>query len=181
MNEPNASTSRVVRWETLPGLPADGPVPRHFHLGHPTPRVEGFVVRFWNADGSEWVGNFEGFQDWTTKIVLWPKADSIVVLAMDNFYLVDAGNPDSYVTLDSQTLVDDVMLDDEGSVLFVAESTRIHAYGRDRRRLWTRSELGGYDAQLVTCSCGVLTIEVEEELGGARKTLRLSVKDCMIL
>jgi hypothetical protein len=135
------------------------------------------VVRFWNAGGSEWVGNFQGLQDWSTKIVLWPEADSIVVLAMDNLYLVDAGNPDNYVTLDSQRLVDDVILDDQHELLFVAASTEILAYGRDRRLLWTRNGLGGYDVQLGTCANGILTVEVEGELGEATKTIRLSVKD----
>ena len=58
MNREN--TSRIVRWEVLAGLPGEGPIPHHFHLGHPTPWKEGFVVRFWNQDGSEWVGNSQG-------------------------------------------------------------------------------------------------------------------------
>ena len=181
MKESDATTTRIVRWESLPGLPGEGPVPKHFHLGHPTPWAEGFVVRFWNADGSEWVGNFQGLQDWSTKVVPWPEGDSVVVLAMDNFYLVDAGNPDNYVTLDSQWLVDDVMLDEDRRVLFVAASTAVCAFGRDRRLLWTRTGLPGYDAQLKTCTNGVLTIEVEEELGETRKTLRISAKDGTIL
>ena len=126
MNGSDATTSRIVRWGALPGLSGEGPAPKHFHLKRPTPWSEGFVVRFWNQDGSEWVGNFQGLQDWSTRVVLWPEADFIVVLAMDNFYLVDAGNPTG-------------------------------------------------------TSNGVLTVEVEEELGGATKTLRLSVKDGTIL
>ena len=60
---------------------------------HPSPWTEGFVVRFWKADGNEWVGNFQGKQDWSTKVLLWQEANSVVVLAMDNFYLVDANIP----------------------------------------------------------------------------------------
>lgn len=48
----------AVGWEVLTGLPGDGPIPYHFHLGHPSPWAEGLVVRFWKADGSSWVGNF---------------------------------------------------------------------------------------------------------------------------
>jgi len=29
----DASPSRIVRWEILKGLPGEGPVPKHFHLG----------------------------------------------------------------------------------------------------------------------------------------------------
>jgi hypothetical protein len=134
-------------------------------------------VRFWNDDGEEWVGNFQGRQDWSTKIVLWPEAQSIVVLAMDNFYLVDETSPDRYVTLDSFGLVDDVMLDEERKLLFVAESTAIHAYGQDRRLLWSQTALNGYDAQLQSCATGVLTVDVEEELGGERRIVRLLATD----
>ncbi|QOY87428.1 hypothetical protein [Paludibaculum fermentans] len=138
-------------------------------------------MRFWKADGSSWVGNFQGLQDWSAKVALWPEAGSIAVLAMDSFYLVDAGRPDSYVTLDSQNLVDDIILEEEHGMRFVATSTSILAFGKDRRQIWTQSDLGGYDAQLTQCAKGLLTIEVEEELGGARKTILLSAKDGVIL
>src|ERR1700694_4236349 len=55
----------------------------------------------------------------------------------------------------SPGLVDDVILNGERKVLFVAEPTKIHAYGQDKRLLWSRSEFGGYDAQLKTCANGV--------------------------
>jgi hypothetical protein len=177
MSQTDLGPNSTVRWEILKGLPGEGPLPKYFHLGHPTPWSEGLAVRFWNADGTQWVGNFQGLQDWSAKILVWPEAGSIAVLAMDGFYLVDARNPDSYVTLGSQCLVDDVMLDEERNLLFVAEATRIHAYGRNRRLLWTRSGLGGYDAQLKNCVGGVLTVEIEEETGEPRKMVRLSAND----
>jgi|SRR5579859_488699 len=173
----SGTAKRIVRWEILLGLPGDGPLCKYFHVGHPTPWSEGLVVRFSCCDGSEWVGNFQGLQDWSTKVLLWPEADSVVVIAMDNFYLVDTQNPDSYVTLDSQLLVDDVTLDNEHTILFVLASTTVLAFGRDRRLLWRQNALGGYDAQFHTCADGVLALEVEEELGGERKIVRLSCKD----
>jgi hypothetical protein len=182
MNKPNSTTAGgIVRWETLAGLPGDGPTAYYFHSGHPTPWKEGFVVRFWNQDGTGWVGNFQGLQNRGAKVVLWPEADSVIVVAMDAFYLLDAHNPDNYVTLGSVGPVDDVMLDGDHMHLFVSESEQIRGYGRDRRLLWTRSGLGGYDAQLKGCAEGVLTVEVEEELGAATRTLRLSTKDGTIL
>jgi hypothetical protein len=169
--------NEIIRWEILPGLPGEGPTCKYFHVGHPTPWSEGPVVRFSRSDGSEWVGNFQGLQDWSTKVLLWPEADSVVVIAMDNFYLVDAQNPDAYVTLDSQLLVDDVMLDDDHKILFVVASTTVLAFGRDRRLLWRQNALGGYDAQFQACADGVLALEVEEELRGERKVVRLSSND----
>jgi len=178
---PQSRKAEIVRWEVLPGLPGEGATPKHFHMGHPTPWAEGLVVRFFRADGSEWVGNFQGRQDWSSKVMLWPKADSVVVIAMDDFYLVDADNPDNYVTVDQQLLVDDVLLDDDHNTLFVAASEVVLAFGRDRQLLWRQIALGGYDAQFQTCSSGVLTLDVEEELGGERKPVRLSVTDGRLL
>ena len=113
--------------------------------------------------------------------MLWPEADSIAVLAMDNFYLVDASNPDRYVTLDSSPLVDDVLLDDAHELLFVAESTAVHAFNRERRLCWSQRNLNGYDAQLGGCVEGVVNVDVEEELGERRRTVRLSAKDGTLL
>src|SRR5712675_306735 len=100
---------------------------------------------------------------------------------MDNFYLVDARNPDSYVTLDSSPLVDDVLLDGEHDLLFVAESTAVYAFSRDRRLRWSQRNLNGYDAQLKSSVNDVVNVDVEEELGGRRRIVRLSAKDGTLL
>ena len=178
-----ASSKRVVRWEVLPGLPGEGPVPLHFHAGHPTPWAEGLVIRFWNEDESEWVGNFQGRQDWSTRILDWPEAETLVVLPMDNLYLFDARNPSEYITVpeDGFTLVDDVMFDNDHRFLFVAANTRVFGIGQDRRVAWTNEIIRGYDAQLLECSNGVLLVDVEQELGGARRTIRLSAKNGSLL
>ena len=153
----------------------------YFHSQPPTPWAEGLVVRFWRADGSEWVGNFQGKQDWSTKVLLWPEADSIIVIAMDNFYLLDAGNPGNYVTVDSELLVDDAMLDDKRNTLFVAANTIILAFGRDRRLIWRRDTLKDFDARFQACANGILSVNVEEELDGERKILQFSVNDGALL
>jgi len=170
-------SGEAVRWEILSGLPGEGPAPIYFHAQHPTPWAEGLVVRFWRADGSQWVGNFQGKQDWSTKVLLWPEADSIAVVAMDNFYLLDGGNPANYITADSELVVDDVMLNDEHSVLFVAANKTILAFGRNRQLIWRRDSLKEFDAQFQTCARGVLSVSVEEELGGERKTLHFSANN----
>lgn len=74
----------------------------------------------------------------------WPEADSIVVLARDNFYLINSSNPEDYVTVDPPDLVDSVLLDDAKETLFVAGSDTVHAYDRSRRRLWSVRSFGGY-------------------------------------
>jgi hypothetical protein len=170
-------SSEILRWEILSGLPGEGPTPLYFHSQQPTPWAEGLVVRFWRADGSEWVGNFQGKQDWSTKVLLWPEADSVIVMAMDNLYLLDAGNPRNYVAADSELLVDDVMFDDDRNALFVAANGTILAFGRNRRLIWRRDSLREFDARFQSCANGILSVDVEEELGGERKILHFSVND----
>src|SRR5258708_2157304 len=103
MSETDINTGGIVRWEILRGLPGDGPVPKYFHLGHPTPWTEGLVVRFWNADGTEWVGNFQNSRSGGCEILTWPEANAIIIKTSGPFtfdlYLVDAGNPEAYNSL----------------------------------------------------------------------------------
>src|SRR6266404_6556626 len=92
-----SSTNRIVRWEVLQGLPSDGPLPKHFHFGHPTPWAEGFVVRFWNEDGTEWVGNFQGGWGSIGTMVDWPEATMIVVIGYGACFFLPKYDPESYV------------------------------------------------------------------------------------
>ena len=176
-------SGQIVRWEVLPGLPGEGPVALHFHTGHRTPWAEGTVIRFWSEDGTNWVGNFKGRQDRNAKVLVWPEADAIVVQAMDNLYLVDARSPESYTSVPSPefALVEHLMFDAERRMLFVAANTTIYAYGQDRRLAWTLRISNGYDALLLECVDDVLTVDVEEELGGARRTMKLSTQDGSVL
>jgi len=170
----NIANQAIIRWEILPGLPGEEVIPKYFHVRHPTPWTEGLVVRFRRSNGSDWVGNFQGRRDRKAKIIVWREANSVVVITDGNLYIVDADNPANYVAGDPQLLVGHVMLDDKGRALFVAASTIILAFGCDRTLLWTSSGVGGYDAQFHTIANGVLILDVEEELGGKRKIVRLS-------
>src|SRR5438874_242182 len=121
MSAENTRADRIVAREILKGLPGEGPVPKHFHLDHPTPWKEGVGVRFVNRDGSSWIGNFQGGGSGHTEVIPWSEADCIAVIATDNFYLVEADNPDSYQTLGPQSLASGALLDEERLTLFVAE------------------------------------------------------------
>jgi hypothetical protein len=171
-----ASTSQVVRWEILNGLPGEGPIPEHFHLGHPTPWREGFVVRFWNADGSEWVGNFQDGDFGHREILAWPEANAVIVIAADDFYLVDCRDPGNYVTLGPQCLVSGAILNEDRTTLFVAEEYEVVAFGRDRRPIWQSKGLGGLIISIRSMN-GVLAVEVEEEMAEPLRTVRLSTED----
>jgi hypothetical protein len=70
--EPSAD-KRIVRWKILEGLPGEGPAPKYFHVGHPTPWAEGVAIRFWHEDGTEWIGNFQGGAFRYSNVALWPE------------------------------------------------------------------------------------------------------------
>jgi len=155
-------------------------VPLHFHTGHPTPWTEGLVIRFWNEDGTDWVGNFQNRWGWSHKVLSWPEAEALAVLVRYDFYLIDFNDPSSFVTLPS-SVVSGAMLDDEHKLLFVTDSSSVHAFGRDRQLLWKTDALGGYFPRLMNCVDGVLSIEVEEEMDEPPLKVRLSEMDGSIL
>jgi hypothetical protein len=175
VDESSGGAGRVVRWEILPGLPGEGPLPKPFHLGHPTPWAEGLVVRFFAADGSSWIGNFQRSSYLRpTEVILWQEANVIVVIAAGALYLIDAANPSDYYWL---KLIKGIVFDEHWETLFVADSIRLYAFDRDRRPRWIQEGLGGYDIELIGCQSGVLTVELEEEIGEPRKTVRIRAED----
>ena len=171
---PAGSTATVVRWEVLKGLPGEGPVAKHFHHGHPTPWNEGAVIRFWNSDGSHWIGNFQSRLGWRAEVTHWRESDSVIVVASRDLYLINARNPDEYTTLRFTT---STVFDEQRTVLFVSDSIRIYAFDGDRRLRWMSEALGGYDIELKACGHGVLVAELEEEMGEPRKAIRIRTED----
>ncbi len=172
----NSNPGQIVRWEILKGLPGEGPIPGHFHTGHPTPWAEGFVVRFWNEDGTDWVGNFQGRGFGRANVSLWPEANAISTIAGGSYYLIDSGNPDSYSTLGPQSVVGDMGFDEHRQMLFVAEGYRVHAYDVQRRKLWSKGP-GGYATKIAKCVGGVLTVEIEQEIAGPTETVTISTAE----
>ena len=170
------SRDQIVRWEVLNGLPGDGQVPKHCHLGHPTPWMECFVVRFWNADGSEWVGNFQRGSFGQNEITAWPEANAVVVVAGGNFYLVNVVDPTRFASLGPQSVVSCAILNEDYSKLFVAEENNIIACGRDLRPIWQSRRLDGVVISMQRTG-GALAVEIERELGEPLVTVRLSADD----
>lgn len=157
-------------------MPGDGPVPKHFHLGHPTPWTEGFVVRFWNVDGSEWVGNFQHGGFGQNEITAWPEANAVVVVAACNFYLVNVADPTRFASVGPQSVVSRAILNEDHTTLYVAEEHRVIAYGLDLEPIWQSKRLGGIVISIEDRS-SVIEVEIEEELGKPLVKARLSSRD----
>ncbi len=77
----------------LPGLPGTGPLPVHLHTGQPTPWSEGIVVEFQLQCGESWIGNLQRGYGYATKIIDWPEAGAVIVIAKGASYFVRANSP----------------------------------------------------------------------------------------
>jgi hypothetical protein len=168
------STSRIVRWEILPGLPGEGPIPHHFHLGHPTPWKEGFVVRFWNQDGREWVGNFQaGWTEFSAFIEL-PETQLAVVISHGAYYLLPLNDPNRVTVMGDD--VNGALLSESGLLILAYVTGSISAVDRTGTPVWTRDDFGADELVLKSCAPGVVVGDVQDWEGNWR-TVRLAEAD----
>ena len=172
----DGATNRFVQWEILTGLPAEGPIPRHFHRGRPTPSADDFVVRFRNSDGSEWIGIFQGDIFGPDDVMVWPEANAVIVYTAGNFYLVDSSDPGSYEA-GGPLCRPGFFLNDDHTKLFVNDFCSVVAYGRDRTAIWQSSvEDLGTIAWMKEMD-GVIALGVNQKMGEPVADVRLSPED----
>jgi len=172
----DANMSRILRWEILPGLPGEGPIPKHFHFGHPTPWAEGFVTRFWNVDGSEWVGNFQGGIIGLNAVLEWAEADCVVLFARGACYFIPAGKPDRYENHGTDAMY--ALFDELRTLLIVAyEDGDLIAFDRSGTKRWIREGFGAFGVVLQSCELGVVVAEVEIDYEDSWRTVRISAVD----
>ena len=166
------STSSIVRWEILKGLPAEGPEPKYFHEGHPTPWAEGFVVKFWNEDGTEWVGNFQS--QWGVRAVFdLPTSTVLVVIACGACYFVPKSEPNRYTF--GGRAVSSTIVDEERNHLVLAHcGGNLAAYAPDGSSVWVREGLAVDGIDIRSIANGVITADVEFDYDGSRRTVRLN-------
>jgi hypothetical protein len=165
---------RVVRFEVLPGLPGEGPVPKHFHTGHPTPWAEGFVVRFWNEDGTNWVGNFQaGITEFSTCIEL-PEASMAVIVSGGACYFLALDHPKG-VTVQGDDITR-ILLSETRSVIVAHLAGAVRAFDYNGTPAWTRADLGANELVLKSCSAGSVVADVED-WEGHWHTIRLAEMD----
>ncbi len=120
-----------------PGLPGTGPLPVHLHTGRPTPWTEGCVVRFTPPSGPSWIGNLQRGHGYATKIVEWPRATAVFVIAKGATYFIRADVPADWRFLD--LLGVDCILAPHGEaalLLTYSDVVSISTHGSD---LWRRN------------------------------------------
>jgi hypothetical protein len=175
-SEATQRPDRIVRWEILKGLPGDGPAPKYFHLGHPTPWAEGFVVRFWNEDGTEWVGNFQGAWWGVSSVFDFPGSSMLTVVAFGACYILPKSDPERYTC--HRHGVTSALVDEEGNrLVFAYQGGDLAAYEPDGIRVWLRDGLATDGIDLISCADGIVTAEIEYDYEGSRRTIHIGVAD----
>jgi len=174
MTEPDSTTCQIVRWEILPGLPGEGPVPKHFHLGRPTPWAEGFVVRFWNSDGTAWVGNFQIGVTFYSGIVELPAGKLLVIVARGACYFLPLNDPET-VMVESGEVISS-LVSEEGSLILAHLTGEISVFDSTGTLRWRRNDLGADELVLKSCASGLLVADVQDWEGNWR-TVRLAEMD----
>lgn len=89
--------SHAIRYEILEGLPTSGPMYIPVSRNGIPFYSEGFVVRFFTADGNEWVGNFE---------TGWTQLNSVIELSECSYLFVFAGGTCYVMNPDNQTPIE---------------------------------------------------------------------------
>jgi hypothetical protein len=171
-----AGTNRIVRWQILKGLPSEGPIPKQFHLGHPTPWAQGFVVQFWNEDGTKWVGNFQCGWSPVGIVVDWPEAVMVVVIAYGACYFLPKADPERYDQHGHGVI--SALLDEGRTLLILANrGGELASYGQDGREVWSRKNFAVDGIELESCKEGIITAEIEYDYEGSWRTAQISATD----
>lgn len=118
------------------GLPGTGPLPVHFHTGKPTPWSEGCVVRFISRSG-DWIANLQGGYGYATKVVEWPEADAVIVIAKGAVYFVRPDQPDQWRFIDLAGI--DCVTAPARDLAILSTFTDVVAISPDGSELWRRS------------------------------------------
>ena len=105
------------RYDILQGLPSYGPMYIPVSEDGEQFYSEGFVVRFYKSDGSEWVANFK--PGWTdcSLVVDYTDQNRIVVIAKGQGYIM---TPDQPTPIDTFGVgIKDAIKTDDNKIVFV--------------------------------------------------------------
>ncbi len=105
------------RYDILPGLPSYGPLYIPVSEDGEQFYSEGFVVRFYKSDGTEWVANFKpGWSD-CSLVVYYPESNRLVVIAKGQGYIM---TPDQQTPLDTFGVnIKDAIKTEDNKIVFV--------------------------------------------------------------
>jgi len=112
-----------MTFETLPGLPATGPVPEQFSPTGQGYFREGMVVRFTPDSGHPWVGNFQPGMTGVNKVLPHPDGCRIVVVSGGQGYFVQPNSHRAEVF-------------SHGAIAGIHEAPELHILVIDQSGIW---------------------------------------------
>jgi len=129
------------RYEILDSLPAYGPMYVPITDDNEPFYSEGFVLRFYKSDGSDWVANFK--PGWTSfnKVFDYSEHDIIVVFAGGQGYIM---NPDNEKPVGTFGLETDEVFETKNGSLVCSDGLSIQLLDNENGELW-RSERISWD------------------------------------
>ena len=144
-------------------------------MGHATPWSEGYVVRFWHQNGSNWVANFQG-ETGADGIFDLPGAESLLVIAHGSIYVLPKADPESCVYRGAG--VREVWLEPQHQLLILAYAGGdLEAIGSDGKVVWARPDFAVDGLHIQSCIDGILTVDVEYDYYGSWRPVHISVID----
>ncbi len=111
-------------------------MPVHLHTGKPTPWSEGFVVRF-IAQSGDWIGNLQTGYGYATKVIEWPEADAVILIAKGAVYFVRPDQPNQWKFIDLLGI--DCVVAPARDLALISTYTDVVAISPDGSERWRRS------------------------------------------
>jgi len=120
-------------YEKLEGLPSYGPMYIPISPKGDLFYSEGFVVRFFKSDGSDWVANFAyGWTDFS-EIYEYPDRNTVMVIAGGTCYVI---NPDEEKQKFSFGVTIKSVIQSEDKSLVCADNCHIFIFDNENGNLW---------------------------------------------
>ena len=126
------------RYEILDSLPAYGPMYVPITDDNEPFYSEGFPIRFYKSDGSEWVANFKPGMTGLNKVFECKKLDSIVVISGGQGYLISPDNEKPIKTFG--IAIKDTFQDEIGNLILV-DDLSIEIIDIQTLEIWTSERI----------------------------------------
>lgn len=132
------SINKLNQFEILKGLPPYGPMYIPINTDGEGFFSEGFVVKFYTKDGTNWVANFK--PGWTNYYTVfdYPKFNIVIVIAGGYVYVM---SPEIKKPITSYELAVDQALNHNNENLIFSDSTEIFYYNVYENSLWFSERL----------------------------------------